>query len=74
MIRQDSTLGAPEVELSNHAPEGLPYPRHDRADGSPHEVIPNHHPIKPVTLHGVLKSMAAHHRVTVEELLDTLRL
>lgn len=42
--------------------------------GQNHETIPNHNPIKPGLLHGVLKRIAAHHRLTVEELLVKLDL
>ena len=42
--------------------------------GEHHEAIPNHHPIKAGTLSGILKSIAAHHQMTVEELLTTLDL
>ena len=45
-----------------------------RQDGEHHEVIPNHHPIKLGTLSSILKSVAAHHRLTVEELLNRLGL
>jgi hypothetical protein len=39
-----------------------------------HEVIPYHHPIKTGTLAGILKRIAAHHGLTVEELLQKLDL
>ena len=42
--------------------------------GQHHEVIPNHHPIKPGTLNGILKSVASHHKMTVDELITTLEL
>ncbi len=42
--------------------------------GEHHEAIPNHDPLKPGLLFGVLKSVAAHHRMTVEELLRLLEL
>ena len=42
--------------------------------GEHHEAIPNHHPIKAGTLSGILKSIAAHHQMTVEELLAALGL
>ena len=55
-----------------------------RVDGAPgvttqqggenHEVVPNHRPIKTGTLSGVLKRIAAHHRLTVEDLLKRLGL
>ncbi|MHA3771265.1 type II toxin-antitoxin system HicA family toxin [Verrucomicrobiota bacterium sgz303538] len=41
-------------------------------DGEHHEVIPNHAPIKAGTLSGILKSIAGHHRMRVDELLDLL--
>lgn len=42
--------------------------------GEHHEVVPNHDPIRAGTLSGLLKSVAAHHRLTVEELLAKLEL
>ena len=42
--------------------------------GEHHEVIPNHHPIKTGTLSSILKSGAAHHRLSIEELVRTLGL
>jgi predicted RNA binding protein YcfA (HicA-like mRNA interferase family) len=42
--------------------------------GEHHEAIPNHDPLKPGLLSSVLKSVAAHHRMTVEELLQKLEL
>jgi predicted RNA binding protein YcfA (HicA-like mRNA interferase family) len=40
--------------------------------GEHHEVVPNHNPIKVGTLHGILKSVAAHHQLTMGELLERL--
>jgi predicted RNA binding protein YcfA (HicA-like mRNA interferase family) len=45
-----------------------------RRDGENHEVIPWHHPIKTGTLTSILKRIAAHHRLTAEELLEMLDL
>ena len=42
--------------------------------GEHHEVVPNHDPIKIGTFAGILRSIAAHHRLTVEELLEKLDL
>lgn len=42
--------------------------------GEHHEAIPDHHPIKTGTLSSILKSIAAHHQMRVEELLSTLGL
>jgi predicted RNA binding protein YcfA (HicA-like mRNA interferase family) len=42
--------------------------------GEHHEVIPNHNSIKVGTLHSILKSVAAHHEMTVEALLQILDL
>lgn len=42
--------------------------------GENHEVIPAHQPIKTGTLASILKRVAAHHRLTVEELLELLDL
>lgn len=43
-------------------------------DGENHEVVPNHRPIKTGTLSGILKRIATHHGLTVEELLEKLDL
>ena len=43
-------------------------------DGEHHEAIPHHDPIKPGLLSSILKSVARHHRLTVEQLLDLLDL
>jgi len=42
--------------------------------GEHHEVIPNHRPIKIGTLHALLKNVAAHHGLSVAELLQRLDL
>jgi predicted RNA binding protein YcfA (HicA-like mRNA interferase family) len=43
-------------------------------NGEHHEVVPNHHPIKTGTLSCILKSVAAHHRLKVDELVRLLEL
>jgi predicted RNA binding protein YcfA (HicA-like mRNA interferase family) len=44
-------------------------------NGPHHVTVPNHRPLKAGTLiGGVLKPVAAHHGITVEELLKKLRL
>jgi predicted RNA binding protein YcfA (HicA-like mRNA interferase family) len=43
-------------------------------DGENHEVIPFHHPIKAGTLSSILKRIATHHGLTMDELLDLLDL
>jgi predicted RNA binding protein YcfA (HicA-like mRNA interferase family) len=43
-------------------------------DGEHHETIPHHDPIKPGLLGSLLKSIASHHHLTVEKLLETLDL
>jgi len=44
-------------------------------NGTHHVTIPDHRPLKPGTLlGGVLKPVAAHHKLTVEELLQRLGL
>jgi hypothetical protein len=43
-------------------------------DGENHEVIPAHQPIKTGTLASILKRVATHHHLTVEELMGLLRL
>lgn len=40
--------------------------------GEHHEVIPNHSPIKIGTLKSMLRNVAAHHRMSVAELLEKL--
>ena len=42
--------------------------------GEHHEVIPLHDPIKVKTLSSILKSVALHHEMSVEELLGELDL
>ena len=39
-----------------------------------HEVIPNHTPIKVGPLSGILKSIATHHQLSVEDLAAMLKL
>ena len=43
-------------------------------DGEHHEVVPNHNPIKCGTLNSILKSVAKHHNLSVEELVRLLEL
>ena len=43
-------------------------------NGENHEVIPYHHPIKTGTLSSILKHVAAHHRMSVDDLLKMLDL
>ena len=45
-----------------------------QVNGEHHEVIPRHRPIRTKTLSSILKSIAVHHGLTVEELLDQLDL
>ena len=45
-----------------------------QVNGEHHEVIPLHAPIKVKTLSSILKSVARHHEVDVEELLRQLDL
>jgi hypothetical protein len=42
--------------------------------GENHEVIPYHQPIKTGTFSGILKRIAAHHGLTVDDLLKLLDL
>lgn len=42
--------------------------------GEHHEAIPNHNPIKTGTFSSILKSVAAHHKLSVEALLRELGL
>lgn len=43
-------------------------------NGEHHEAVPNHHPIKPGLLSGILKGIAAHHQMSPEDLLRLLDL
>ncbi|MCY3731397.1 MAG: type II toxin-antitoxin system HicA family toxin [Rhodospirillaceae bacterium] len=43
-------------------------------DGEHHEVIPLHNPIRVKTLSGILKSIARHHEMSVEQLVQELDL
>jgi predicted RNA binding protein YcfA (HicA-like mRNA interferase family) len=43
-------------------------------DGEHHITVPNHDPIKVGTLHGILKDVATHHRISVDDLLRQLEL
>ena len=43
-------------------------------NGEHHEAIPMHYPIKVKTLSGILKSIALHHGLSVEELIHELDL
>ena len=45
-----------------------------QVNGEHHEVIPQHTPIKVKTLLSILKSVARHHGMTVDELLRELEL
>ena len=42
--------------------------------GQHHVTVPNHNPIKVGTLAAILKAVAAHHKLTIEELLAQLAL
>ena len=43
-------------------------------NGEHHEAVPLHNPIKVKTLSGIVKSVARHHEMSVEELLTLLDL
>ena len=43
-------------------------------NGEHHEVIPLHRPVRAKTLSSILKSIARHHDMTVEELLNAIDL
>jgi predicted RNA binding protein YcfA (HicA-like mRNA interferase family) len=43
-------------------------------NGENHEVVPCHSPIKPGTLSCILKHVAAHHRLTLDDLIHLLDL
>ena len=45
-----------------------------QTNGEHHEVIPMHSPIRAKTLSSILKSIARHHDMTVEELLNAIDL
>jgi len=42
--------------------------------GEHHEVVPNHRPIKLGTLRSILRNVAAHHGMTIAELIARLDL
>jgi len=43
-------------------------------NGQHHVTVPNHSPVKPGTLNAILKAVALHHHLSVEELLRKLDL
>ena len=45
-----------------------------KRDNEHHEVIPNDQPIKAATLNGILKHVAIHHRMSVNDVLRELSL
>jgi predicted RNA binding protein YcfA (HicA-like mRNA interferase family) len=45
-----------------------------RVDGEFHVTVPNHQTLRVGTFKGILKLVALHHRLTVEELLEKLEL
>ena len=45
-----------------------------RVNGEHHEVVPQHNPIRVKTLSSILKNIAQHHNMSVEELLRKLDL
>ncbi len=42
--------------------------------GEHHEVIPNHSPVKIGTLKSILRNVAAHHRLSVQKVIELLEL
>lgn len=42
--------------------------------GEHHITVPNHDPIKVGTLHGILKDVASHHHLNIDDLLRELEL
>ena len=75
-------LNAPELVRALQAPgyeavrqEGSHIRLTTAVGGTHHLTIPNHRPLKTGTLlGGVLKLVAAHHKLTVAELLEKLKL
>ena len=45
-----------------------------QVNGTHHEVVPAHKPIKPGTLSSILKSVARHHQISTAELIERLKL
>ena len=43
-------------------------------NGTHHEVIPLHNPIRAKTLSGILKGVARHHEMTIDELVKAIDL
>jgi predicted RNA binding protein YcfA (HicA-like mRNA interferase family) len=42
--------------------------------GEHHATVPNHRPIKIGTLRGILKDVAVHHGLSIDEMLDKINL
>ena len=62
-----------DLPLLRSAMESIPRVTPQR-NGEHHEVVPNHNPIRIGTLTSILKSVAEHHRMDVEELFRQLDL
>lgn len=45
-----------------------------QVNGTHHEVVPAHKPIKPGTLSSILRSVAQHHGMTTAELIEKLEI
>ena len=45
-----------------------------QVNGTHHEVVPAHKPIKPGTLSSILTSVARHHQISTAELIERLKL
>ena len=45
-----------------------------KRDGEHHETVPDHNPLKLSTFKSILNSIAAHHHLSVDQLLELLEL
>jgi predicted RNA binding protein YcfA (HicA-like mRNA interferase family) len=54
--------------------KGSPIRITTQQDGENHQVVPNHHRIKTGALRGILRHVAAHHGLSLEELLEKIDL
>ncbi|MCP5522918.1 MAG: type II toxin-antitoxin system HicA family toxin [Verrucomicrobiales bacterium] len=75
-------LAAADLERALHRAFGYQFTRQSgshrrlttQKGGEHHLTIPAHDPLKPGTLRAILAEVAAHHRLTVEDLLRQLEL
>jgi hypothetical protein len=61
-------------KLRDQQTDWISYRLTTQLDGEHHITIPNHAPLRLGTFKGILKLLAAHHDLTVEDLLEKLEL